>query len=131
MEAKTSAAMTANQPAFDAYRLLRVAFIAAPFLMGLDKFFNRLTQWPKFLCPLVMNRVPPETFMRVAGVAEMAAGVLVLVKPKLGAYVVAAWLLLVIINLLLIPGYYDVALRDVGLLLAALALARLSAVYSR
>ncbi|HKW15164.1 MAG TPA: hypothetical protein VJS69_11820 [Candidatus Krumholzibacteria bacterium] len=131
MEAKTSAAMTAKNPAFDAYRLLRIAFIVAPLLMGLDKFFNRLTQWPKFLCPLIMNRVPPETFMRAAGVAEMAAGVLVLVKPKIGAYVVAAWLLLVIINLLLIPGYYDIVLRDVGLLLAALALARLSAVYSR
>jgi len=131
MAAKTSAAVTANNPAFDAYRLLRVAFIVAPLAMGLDKFFNRLTQWPKFLCPLVMNRVPPETFMRVAGVAEIAAGVLVLVKPRIGAYVVAAWLLLVIINLLLIPGYYDVVLRDVGLVLAAFALARLSAVFSR
>jgi hypothetical protein len=131
MVAKTSAAVTANNPAFDAYRLLRLAFIVAPFVMGLDKFFNRLTQWPKFLCPLIMNRVPPEAFMRATGVTEMAAGVLVLVRPKVGAYVVAAWLLLIIINLLLIPGYYDIVLRDVGLLLAALALARLSAVYSR
>src|SRR5262249_14947282 len=92
MDAKTSAAVTANNPAFDAYRLLRFTFIVAPIAMGLDKFFNRLTQWPKFLCPLVMNRVPPETFMRITGVVEILAGVLVFLKPKIGAYVVAAWL---------------------------------------
>jgi hypothetical protein len=130
MAVKTPAASAGN-PAFDAYRLLRFAFIVAPLVMGLDKFFNRLTQWPKFLCPLIMNRVPPETFMRATGVVEMAAGILVLVKPKLGGLVVAAWLFVIIVNLLLIPGYYDVVLRDVGLLLAALALARLSVMFAR
>jgi hypothetical protein len=129
--AEKTPAMSAGNPAFDAYRLLRFAFIVAPIAMGLDKFFNRLTQWPKFLCPLIMNRVPPDAFMRACGGAEMATGLLVLVKPKVGAYVVAAWLLLVIVNLLLIPGYYDVVLRDVGLLLAALALARLSVLFAR
>jgi hypothetical protein len=131
MAEKTSVAKAAGNPAYDAYRLLRFAFVVAPLVMGLDKFFNLLTQWPKFLCPLIMNRLPGETFMRGIGVVEMAAGVLVWVRPKLGACVVAAWLFLIIVNLLLIPGYYDVALRDFGLMLAALALARLSSVFGR
>lgn len=128
---KTAAATTAGNPAYDAYRLLLSGFVAAPILMGADKFFNILAQWPKFLSPLVANRVPVETFMRAVGVVEIAAGVLVLVKPRIGAYVVAAWLLLIIINLLAIPGYYDVALRDFGLMLGALALGRLSAVFAK
>jgi len=131
VDEKTPAARTAGNPAYDAYRLLLFAFVAAPILMGADKFFNLLAQWPKFLSPLVANRVPPETFMRAVGVIEIAAGVLVLLKPRIGAYVVAAWLLLIIINLLAIPGYYDVALRDFGLMLAALALGRLSAVFTK
>lgn len=128
---RTAAVATAGNPAYDAYRLLRFGFVAAPILMGADKFFNILAQWPKFLSPLVANRVPPEIFMRAVGVVEVAAGVLVLWKPRIGAYVVAAWLLLIIINLLAIPGYYDVALRDFGLMLAALALGRLSAVFAK
>jgi len=109
-----------------AYRLLRVAFVVAPIVMGLDKFFNLLAQWPKFLAPIVANSVPPETFMRVVGVIEIAAGILVLLKPRIGAWVVAAWLFAIIVDLLMIPGYYDIVVRDVGLMLAAVALAKLS-----
>lgn len=131
MAGKTSAATTAGNPAFDAYRLLRFAFVVAPLVMGLDKFFNLLTQWPKFLCPLIANRIDAQLFMRGTGPVEMAAGIVVLIKPRIGAVIVAAWLLLIIVNLLLIPGYYDIVLRDVGLLLAALALERLSVVFGK
>lgn len=122
---------TRNTPALEAYRLLRLCFVVAPILFGLDKFFNAMTQWPKFLAPLVANTVPVDMFMRVVGVVEIAAGLLVFFKPRIGAYVVAAWLLAIIGDLLLIPGYYDVALRDFGLMLAALALARLSTMFAR
>ena len=115
-----------GNPAREAYWILRLTFVAAPILFGLDKFFGVLTQWPKFLAPIVVNRFPPEVFMRVVGVVEIAAGLLVFFKPRIGAYVVAAWLLGIIVDLLMIPGYYDVALRDFGLMMAALALARLS-----
>jgi hypothetical protein len=128
---QTPAANAAPNPAFDAYRLLRIAFVAAPLAMGLDKFLNLLTQWPKFVCPLIANRIAPETFTRMVGPVEMVAGVLVLVKPRVGALVVATWLFLVIVNLLLIPGYFDIALRDLGLFLAALALARLSVLFAK
>jgi hypothetical protein len=131
MAGNTSAASTAGNPAFDAYRILRFAFIVAPLVMGLDKFFNLLTQWPKFVCPLIANRVDPQLFMRCAGPVEIVAAVLVLLKPRFGALIVAAWLFLVIVNLLLIPGYYDIVLRDVGLLLAAIALARLSVIFAK
>jgi uncharacterized membrane protein YphA (DoxX/SURF4 family) len=122
---------TTHRAAFDAYRLLRFAFVVTPIVMGLDKFFNILTQWPKFVCPLIADRIAPETFTRIVGPIEVLAGVLVLLKPKIGAMVVAAWLFAVIVNLLLIPGYYDVVMRDVGLLLAALALARLSVIFAK
>jgi len=117
-------------PALQAYRLLRVAYVVAPIVLGLDKFFNLLTQWPKFLAPVVANTVPPEAFMRVVGVIEIAAGILVLLKPRIGAWVVAAWLFAIIVDLLLIPGYYDIVVRDVGLLLGAVALAKLSKLYA-
>ena len=130
-ENETPTAAIRGNPALDAYRLLRLAYVVAPIVCGVDKFFNLLTQWPKFLAPMVANRVPPETFMRWTGGVEIAAGLLVLYRPLIGAYVVAAWLLVIIVNLLLIPGYYDVAVRDLGLMLGALALARLSRVYGR
>ena len=116
--------------ALQAYRLLRVAFVVAPIVMGLDKFFNLLAQWPKFLAPIVANSVPPETFMRVVGVIEIAAGIVVLLKPRVGAWVVAAWLFAIIVDLLMIPGYYDIVVRDVGLMLGAVALAKLSRIYA-
>ena len=130
MTVKDALTETSGGPALAAYRLLRVAFVVAPIVLGADKFFNYLTQWPKFLAPIVANRVPPETFMRVVGVIEIAAGILVLLKPRIGAWVVAAWLFAIIVDLLMIPGYYDIVVRDVGLMLGAVALAKLSRLYA-
>jgi len=120
-------------PAYQAYRTLWLGFIAAPVLAGLDKFFNLLTNWEQYLAPFASQLIPigSAAFMRVVGVVEIAAGILVAVKPRIGAYVVAGWLVGIIVNLLLIPGYFDVALRDFGLFLGALALARLSVLYDR
>jgi hypothetical protein len=119
---------TAHRPALRAYRLLYLGFIVAPFVAGLDKFTHFLTNWDQYLAPVVerMLPIPGHTFMMLVGVVEMAAAVLVLVRPRIGAYVVTAWLLGIVVNLLLIPGYFDVALRDFGLALGALALAQLS-----
>ena len=117
-----------RDPAYLAFALLRTAFTVAPIVFGLDKFFNLLTDWQAYLAPLVDRLVPGtgHQAMLVVGVVEIVAGVLVAVRPQIGGYVVAAWLAGIIMNLLLIPGFYDVALRDFGLLLAALALARLA-----
>ncbi|HKF89147.1 MAG TPA: hypothetical protein VKB85_13890 [Propionibacteriaceae bacterium] len=117
-----------RDPAYLAFALLRTAFTVAPIVFGLDKFFNLLTDWQGYLASLVDRLVPVagHQLMLVVGVVEIVAGVLVAVRPQIGAYVVAAWLAGIIMNLLLIPGFYDVALRDFGLLLAALALARLA-----
>ena len=117
-----------RDPAYLAFALLRTAFTVAPIVFGLDKFFNLSTDWHGYLAPLVDRLVPGtgHQAMLVVGVVEIVAGVLVAVRPRIGAYVVAAWLAGIIMNLLLIPGFYDVALRDFGLLLAALALARLA-----
>jgi hypothetical protein len=107
---------------------LYVAFIVAPLVAGLDKFTHVLTNWDQYLAPLIAGLLPVSghTFMLFVGIVEMTAAVLVAVRPRIGAYVVAAWLLGIVVNLLLIPGYLDVALRDIGLALGALALARLS-----
>ena len=124
---------TAASPAYQAFRILQVGFIAAPILAGLDKFFHLLVNWDQYL-PSVVTRVSPigaHNLMLVVGVIEIVAGIGVALKPRIFAYVVAAWLALIIANLLLIPGYFDVALRDFGLFLAALALARLSQQFSR
>jgi hypothetical protein len=117
-----------RDPAYLAFALLRTAFTVAPIVFGLDRFFNLLTDWQGYLAPLVDRLVPGtgHQAMLVVGVVEIVAGVLVAVRPQIGGYVVAAWLAGIIMNLLLIPGFYDLALRDFGLLLAALALARLA-----
>jgi uncharacterized membrane protein YphA (DoxX/SURF4 family) len=121
----------AAQPAAyarQAYQILRFGFIVAPILAGIDKFFHLLVNWDQYLAP-VANRVlggHGHEFMLVVGVIEIVAGLGVAFKPRIFAYVVAAWLFCIICNLLAIPGYYDIALRDLGLLLAALALGRLS-----
>ena len=124
---------TANRhdPAYQAFLLLRTAFTVAPIVFGLDKFFNLLTDWPKYLSPWLAGLLPfsVPTFFHLIGVIEIAVGLLVALRPHIGGYVVAAWLAGIIFNLLLIPGFYDVALRDFGLLLAALALARLALVF--
>jgi len=123
----------ASSPGYQAYWILHFGFTVAPILAGLDKFLHLLVNWDQYLPGVVANAspVPPHTLMLIVGVIEIVAGIGVWVKPRIFAYVVAAWLALIIINLLLIPGYFDVALRDLGLLLAALALARLSQQFSR
>jgi uncharacterized membrane protein YphA (DoxX/SURF4 family) len=119
--------------AYQAYQILHVAFVIAPVVAGLDKFFNLLVNWEQYL-PSFVNRIVgghDHELMLVAGVIEIIAGLGVLFKPKLFAYVVSAWLLMIVVNLLMIPGYYDIALRDFGLALGALALARLSHEFDR
>jgi uncharacterized membrane protein YphA (DoxX/SURF4 family) len=117
--------------AFQGYLLLRVGFVVAPILFGLDKFFNVMVRWPEYLAPWINGIVPgtAQQFMYVVGVIEIVAGIAVLLKPRYGAYLVAAWLGGIIVNLLTYSGYYDIALRDFGLLLGALTLARLASRY--
>lgn len=129
--AATSAARDWADPRYQAFALLRVGFTALPIVFGLDKFFNVLVNWEQYLAPWV-NRIVPGTghqLMLVVGVVEIVAGVVVAVRPRYGAYVVAAWLAGIIVNLLTYSGYYDVALRDFGLMLGALTLARLASKY--
>ena len=123
----------ATSPAYQAYRILHLGFVVAPILAGLDKFFHLLVNWDQYLPGVVANNspIPPHTLMLVVGVIEIVAGIGVALKPRIFAYVVAAWLAVIIINLLLIPGYFDIALRDFGLLLAALALGALSQQFAR
>ena len=124
---------TTSRPAYQAYQILYIGFIVAPFLAGLDKFTHFLTSWDKYIAPLVAGLLPVsvDTFMIIVGSVEIAAAVLVALRPQIGAYVVAAWLAGIVINLLLIPGYFDIALRDFGLMLGALALARLSKEFAK
>jgi len=118
-------------PGYQAYLILRVGFTVAPIVAGLDKFFNLLVNWEQYLPGFVKNLTGGHghELMLAVGVIEIVAGLGVAFKPRLFAYVVSAWLLLIVVNLLLIPGYFDVALRDFGLSLGALALARLSHEY--
>ena len=121
------------EPGYRAYQILHIGFTVAPLVAGLDKFFNLLVNWEQYLPPLASNLVGGygHELMMVVGVIEIIAGLGVFFKPKVFAYVVSAWLLLIIVNLLMIPGYYDVALRDFGLALAALALGSLSSKFDR
>ena len=119
-----------NNPTYQAYQILHIGFTAAPILFGLDKFLNLMVDWSIYLAPFVDNIIPANIFMPIVGVVEIIAGLLVFFKPRIGAYVVAAWLLGIIISLLLVPGFFDVALRDFGLFLGALALARLSETFA-
>ena len=122
----------ASTPAYQAYQILHLGFTVAPIVAGLDKFFNLLVNWEQYLPPFVTNLTGGHghEVMIAVGIIEIIAGIGVFIKPKIFAYVVSAWLLLIIVNLLMIPGYYDVALRDFGLALGALALARLSGQFS-
>jgi uncharacterized membrane protein YphA (DoxX/SURF4 family) len=122
-----------SDPRYQAFLLMRLAFTVAPIVFGLDKFFNVLVDWPIYLAPWINDIAPGsgQQFMYFVGATEIVAGILVALKPRYGAYVVAGWLGGIIINLVTLSGYYDVALRDVGLLLGALALARLASVYDR
>jgi len=123
-----SRSLTLEQDTYLGYRLLQCVFVVAPILAGLDKFFHLLVDWDKYLSPIANNVLGGRghQFMLVVGVIEIIAGIGVFLKPRFFAYVVSLWLLLIIINLLTIPGYYDIALRDLGLALGALALGRLS-----
>ena len=122
------AALRGREAGYQAFVLLRIAFTVAPIAFGLDKFFNVLVDWPIYLAPWINDIAPGsgQDFMYLVGAIEILAGVLVAIKPRYGAPVVAAWLAGIIVNLLTVPGFYDVALRDFGLLLGALTLARLA-----
>lgn len=115
-------------PDRQAFFLLRTVFTVAPIIFGLDKFTNILTDWTHYLAPVATSVVPvtPQTFMYVVGVVEIIAGIMVAVRPRFGSLLVAVWLLGIIVNLLVLNEYYDVALRDFGLMVGALALNRLS-----
>jgi len=126
--ARTETTSELKTVSYQAFRILQIGFVVAPIVAGLDKFFHLLVDWDRYL-PGVVNNVlggHGHQFMMVVGVVEIVAGIGVALKPRIFAYVVAAWLLLIVGNLLMIPGYFDVALRDVGLMLGALALGRLS-----
>ena len=124
----TRVAVGADQGARQAFLLLRTVFTVAPIAFGLDKFFDLTTHWTAYLAPWVNDLVPgtAQEAMWVVGVIEIAAGVLVALAPRIGAMVVALWLAGIIVNLLILGDYYDIALRDFGLLVGALALARLA-----
>lgn len=122
-----------NDPVQQAFWLLRIGFTVAPIAFGLDKFLHVLVNWDKYVAPIIVRNGPltAHQIMYVVGVIEIVAGIVVALRPRFGGYLVAAWLAGIIGNLLLIPGYYDIALRDFGLLLGALTLARLSAAVAR
>jgi len=120
-----------KDPAHQAYFLLRLVFVVAPLVAGLDKFFHILVDWNQYASPLLVNIVGGHVggFMMLAGVVEIIAGLGVIWKPRIFAYIIFLWLVGIIVNLLLTHHYYDIALRDVGLCLSALALGRLSKIY--
>jgi hypothetical protein len=120
-----------SDPAYQAFLLLRTVFSVAPILFGLDKFANVLVPWPGYLAQWIDDLVPgtAQQAMYVVGVIEVVAGIVVAVAPRLGGWLVAAWLAGIIVNLLTYPGFFDIALRDFGLLVAAVALIRLAARY--
>jgi uncharacterized membrane protein YphA (DoxX/SURF4 family) len=117
-----------GDPAYQSFTLLRIGFTVLPIWMGVDKFANVLVDWERYLAPWIHDLSPLSALhtMHVVGVVEIVAGVAVAIKPRYGAYLVAAWLAGIVVNLLSYSGYYDIALRDFGLMLAALTLARLA-----
>ncbi|WP_416416169.1 hypothetical protein [Paenarthrobacter aromaticivorans] len=119
------------EPAYAAFLTLRIGFFVLPVVFGLDKFFNALTNWEGYLAPWLVGLLPfsGHTAMLIVGVVEIVAGILIAIKPRYAAYVVALWLAGIIVNLVTYSGFYDVALRDFGLLVAALALAQLARTY--
>jgi hypothetical protein len=120
-----------SDPVYQAFTLLRIGFTVAPILFGLDKFLNWLVDWETYLAPEIDDLIPGNAHqaMIAVGVIEIVAGLVVAVRPKFGGYLVAAWLGGIIVNLLLQADYYDIALRDFGLLLGALTLARLATAF--
>jgi predicted Kef-type K+ transport protein len=129
--APTAGERLKSDPAYQAFAIMRIAFTVAPILFGLDKFFNVMVDWEQYLAPWINDIIPGSASdaMYLVGVIEIAAGVIVGLRPRYGAYLVAAWLAGIIVNLLTYSGYYDIALRDFGLMLGALTLARLASIY--
>jgi hypothetical protein len=127
----TVRAASLADPAFQAFTLLRTVFTVAPILFGLDKFAHVLVDWDRYLAPELSDlaNADPHTLMYVVGAIEIVAGLVVAVRPRFGGYLVAAWLGGIIVNLLLMADFYDIALRDFGLLVGALALARLATAF--
>ena len=123
---------TLSDPAYQAFWLLRTVFTVAPILFGLDKFANLLVDWPSYLAPWIDQIVPgtAQQAMYAVGVIEVLAGLVVAVAPRFGAWLVAAWLAAIIVNLLTYPGFFDIALRDSGLFVGAVALGRLATRYA-
>jgi uncharacterized membrane protein YphA (DoxX/SURF4 family) len=122
-----------QDPAAQAFLLLRIVFAAAPILFGLDKFAEVLfDNWPAYLATEFNDLIPgsAQDAMYLVGAIEIAAGVVVLVAPRFGGLLVATWLAGIIVSLLLVGGHGDIALRDFGLLVGALALSRLASAYS-
>jgi len=132
VSSRTRSGEATSSPSRQAYQILHIAFIVAPLIAGLDKFFHLLVNWDMYLAPSIAKLSPMggHGLMLVVGVIEIIAGLLVAFKPRIGAYVVMLWLWGIIVNLLLIPNFFDIALRDFGLSLGALALARLSREFS-
>src|SRR5947209_8565983 len=122
-----------SDPRYQAFLLMRVAYTVLPLVMGIDKFFNALTKWPQYLADWIDNIIPgsAQQFMYAVGAVEILAAVIVAIRPRYGAYVVAAWLAGIIINLVSYGEWYDIAVRDFGLMLGALTLGRLASVYDR
>jgi hypothetical protein len=120
-----------SSPSYQAYQILHIAFTVAPIAAGLDKFTHFLVNWDKYLSPAMPRfGLPVHGFMLVVGVIEVIAGAIVIFAPRIGGWIVGLWLLGIVLNLLMLPGYYDIALRDFGLALSAFALARLSEEYA-
>jgi hypothetical protein len=130
---RTAARPDLRDPVRQAFWLLRIGFTVAPIVFGLDKFAHVLVNWDKYLAPEFTDlfNVQAHTLMYAVGVIEIVAGLVVAVRPRFGGYLVAAWLAGIIVNLLLLGDYYDIALRDFGLLLGALTLARLATAVAR
>src|SRR4051812_21693815 len=120
-----------TDPVAQAFWLLRIGFTVAPIAFGLDKFFHVLVNWDRYLAPRLNDLLPGTAHqaMYAVGIIEIVAGLVVAFRPRFGGYLVAAWLAGIIANLLLIPGFYDIALRDFGLPLAPLTLVRLATAF--
>lgn len=110
------------------WAVLKYTYAIVPIVAGLDKFTHLLTNWDKYLSPIVAEIIPfsPHTFMLIVGVIEIMAGVLVLIRPRIGGYIVAAWLVGIAINLLTTGEYFDIAVRDLVMAVGAFCLAQLS-----
>lgn len=129
--AGTTTAIEVRSPSYQAFRILQFAFVVVPILAGLDKFFDVMTRWGGYLSAPLLRLAAhfggERPFMQIVGVVEMCVGLLVAFKPKVFAWVLAAWLFVIVVNLLALGEAGDVALRDLGLMLGAVALARLGA----